>query len=80
MATKKKTAMVKPKPKPPELTQTEMSGSHEDLAFLLGELGVDRPYTILSYKDRVYQVHFYGDAAPCTVKMVNGKPSIVKSS
>ena len=96
MATKKKTAMVKPKPSGPvprtptpaprdevpaagvECSQTEIAGSNKDLAYLLKELSVDRPYTILSHKDRVYRVHFYGDPGPCTVKIENGKAVIKK--
>jgi hypothetical protein len=74
----KKQAMVKPVPKKPEFEQTEMKGADLTLEYVLEQLGVDRPYTLLRRHGNSWRVHFYGDAAPCTVTWKGNKPVIVK--
>jgi hypothetical protein len=74
---KRRTSMVQPKPGP-VFEQTEMKGADVALEFVLEQLCVDRPYTILSRQGDTWRVHFYGDAAPSAVSWKGQKPVIVK--
>ncbi|NJD58680.1 MAG: hypothetical protein C3F13_18060 [Anaerolineales bacterium] len=66
-----KTAMVAPKSVVPS------PGSAEKLALILAELGVNRPYFVISSQAFSWHVHFEGDRKGSVVKRVNGKFTII---
>jgi hypothetical protein len=64
-----KTAMVAEIPGKP--------GSPILLAKILLELGVNRPYFIISSQAFSWHIHFEGDRKGCVVKRVNGQFAII---
>jgi hypothetical protein len=64
-----KTAMVDETPTRP--------GSAVLLAKILAELGVNRPYFIISSQAFSWHVHFEGDRKGCVIKRVNGVFTII---
>jgi hypothetical protein len=62
--------MEKPRP--------AQAGSADKLAQVLQLLGNDRPYTVIRSHGNTWRVLFSGDYGLSTVKIVDGKPVIIK--
>ena len=63
------------KPRPSTLF---IAGSPDKLAEILKQLGNDRSYNMIRSHGNTWRVHFDGDLVLSTVKIVDGKPVIIK--
>jgi hypothetical protein len=62
------------KPRPDQM----IAGGAEKLAYVLGQLGNTRAYTMIRSHGNKWRVHFEGDKKASTVKMVNSQYVIIQ--